>query len=60
MNKQYRILQSHMSLCSEGTENNLVLVFMNHTKIEAVHIVPFPEWFKFYDPEYQYYQICYN
>ena len=60
MKKQYRILQSPMSLCSEGTENNLVLVFMNHLEIEAVYIVPLPAWFVFYDPQYQYYPICHN
>jgi hypothetical protein len=60
MKKQYRILQSPMSLCSEGTENNLVLVFMNHLEIEAVYIVPLPVWFNFYDPKYQYYPICLN
>lgn len=58
--KQYRILQSSMSLCSEGMENNLVIVFMNHSKVESVHIISYPEWYVFYDPNYPYYQFCCN
>jgi hypothetical protein len=60
MEKQNRILQTYITLASDGTDNNLVLVFMNHSKIDAVFIVPLPVWFNFYDPKYQYCPICLN
>jgi hypothetical protein len=60
MGKKYKILHTNMSLCSEGMENNLVLVFMNDSVVEATFIIPFPKWFIYYDPDYQYYQICFN
>jgi hypothetical protein len=60
MGKLHQIIQSYMSLAYDGRDCNLVIVFMNDTEIEAVHIVPLPAWNVVYNPQYEYYQFCNN
>lgn len=60
MMKEIKIIQLSICLNSENMENHLILLFILNGKIIGVNVIPFPNWFKYWDEQFKYYQFCYN
>lgn len=57
---EIKIIQVNICLSSENLGNQLLLIFTLDGKIIGVSIIPMPNWFKYWDEEFKYYQFCYN
>lgn len=60
MMNEFKIIQVNICLSGENLGNQLLLIFTLDGKITGVNIIPMPNWFKFWDEQYMYYQICHN
>ena len=57
---EIKIIQVNICLSSENLGNQLLLIFTLDGKINGVSIIPMPNWFRYWDEEFKYYQFCYN
>ena len=57
---EIKIIQVNICLSSENLGNQLLLIFTLDGEIIGVSIIAMPNWFKYWDEEFKYYQFCYN
>ena len=61
MKKQKKIHQSHFSIdLPETIDNYLVLTFHDEQGNNSMHLVKFPEWWRFHDKKYRFYIFSHN
>lgn len=60
MKNEIKIYQKHVCVDHEKMDNHLILIFTQNKRILFTCVVQYPDWFKYYDDQYEYYPICLN
>jgi len=58
--KKPSIVQTNFSIDGETFENFMVLTFMENGKESQSIVLKFPDWWLYYDEQYQYYLFSQN
>jgi hypothetical protein len=60
LKKNIKIYQKNISINYGWMNNHMILIFIDGERVIDSCVIPYPDWFKFYDPDFEYYQPCRN